>query len=366
MKIGCPKEIKNNENRVGLLPDAVSLLVKDGHEVFVEKGCGSGIGVKDEGYQASGATLLDSIEILYGEADLIVKVKEPQPKELPLIEARHILFTYLHLAPENELTEALLKSGCTAVAYETVMNEKGQLPLLSPMSKIAGSLATQVGAHFLEKPSGGRGILLGGVDGVQPAKVTVLGGGIVGGEAIRIALGMGADVNLIDISESALKFQGDRFGQRLKLVNSSEKDVSEVIAQSDLMIGAVLVPGAEAPRVVSKEWVGTMKEGSVVVDVAIDQGGCIETSEVTNHDRPVVNKMGVLHYGVPNIPSLVALTASQALSQATSPYVRELAQQGFKACINKSEAIKAGVNIMNGQLTNKAVARAQSRDFIKL
>ncbi len=344
MKIGVPKEVKTSEFRVALTPRAVRTLAEAGHETVVEKGAGSGVGLTDGQYAAAGAEIAGSAEEVFEKASLIVKVKEPQKSEYPLITRKHTLFCYLHLAAEKELTDALVASGAKAVAFETVQLDDGSLPLLEPMSAIAGRISTQVGAAFLQKDNGGKGVLMGGIAGVRPAKVLVVGGGIVGHGAASVALGMGAEVTVIDKNHSKLAFFQERFGGRIKTLPSYRSMIDEECATADLVVGAVLVPGLKAPKVINGETIAKMEEGSVFTDVSIDQGGCSETSRPTFHDDPVYKVGGVTHYCVTNIPSLAARTSTYALSGKIAPYVLKIADGDF------DRALLKGVNIEKGKL----------------
>jgi alanine dehydrogenase len=355
MKIGVPKEIKTREYRVGLVPANVRELVRHGHVVWVEKNAGAGIGAGDEEYQAAGAHISSSAEAIYSTADLIVKVKEPQSNERGLLRPGQMLFTYLHLAPDPEQTRDLVASGATCIAYETVTSPHGGLPLLAPMSEVAGRLAVQAGAYFLEEAHGGRGILLGGVPGVAPAKVVILGGGVVGTQAADVALGMGADVCLIDRNIDVLRRVQQQFGHALKTVFSTHDAIEQHCRQADLVIGSVLIPGAEAPKLISRDIVRQMQSGSVIVDVAIDQGGCCETSRPTTHDAPTYTVDGVIHYCVANMPGSVPRTSAYALNNATLPYVLALADQGLQALRDNPHLLE-GLNVHRGKVTNRAVA----------
>ncbi|HFB39248.1 MAG TPA: alanine dehydrogenase [Oceanithermus sp.] len=355
MKIGVPKEIKPMEFRVAMTPGGVESLVRRGHEVLVEKGAGVGSGMPDAEYEAAGARLV-SAEEAWG-AELVVKVKEPLPEEYKYLRPGLLLFTYLHLAASRELTEAMVKSGVTGIAYETVQLEDGSLPLLVPMSEVAGRMATQVGAYYLEKPMGGRGILLGGVPGVAPASVVILGGGTVGTNAAKIALGMGAQVYVLDVNHRRLQYLDDVFGGRLITLTSTEANLKKVVQFADLLIGAVLIPGAKAPKLVTREMVASMKEGAVIVDVAVDQGGCVETIRPTTHDDPTYLVDGVVHYGVANMPGAVPRTSTFALTNQTLPYVLKLAEKGLEA-LKEDPALLKGLNVHAGRLTHPAVAEA--------
>ncbi len=358
IKIGVPKEIKNHEYRVGLTPGSVRELVHQGHQVYVQSGAGVSIDFTDALYQAAGATILPDAKSVYHIADMIVKVKEPQPNECLMLRADQTLFTYLHLAPDLEQTKALMASKVTAIAYETVTDAAGRLPLLAPMSEVAGRLAIQAGAHCLEKACGGRGVLLGGVPGVAPANVVVLGGGVVGYNAIRMAVGMEASVTVLDRSLNRLKELDDLFGSSLKTIYSTTDTLEEYITQADLVIGAVLLPGAAAPKLITRALLKKMKQGAVIVDVAIDQGGCCETSRPTTHADPTYVEEGVVHYCVANMPGNAARTSTLALNNATLPYVLTLARKGTVKALQDDIYLRAGLNVMHGHLTCKAVADA--------
>jgi alanine dehydrogenase len=356
MKIGLPKEIKDQEFRVGLTPASVKALVNQGHEVAVEQGAGDGAGFTDEEYRAVGAMIVADGAIAWSQ-DMVVKVKEPQPSEYQFFRQDLLLFTYLHLAAERALTEALMKSGITAIAYETVMTADGKLPLLTPMSIIAGRLSVQFGARYLEKQQGGRGVLLGGVPGVRPGRVRILGGGIVGTEAARIAVGMGAQVQILDISVDRLAYLETLFGSRVELLYSTAAQVEQVVPEADLLIGAVLVPGRKAPTLVNRDRVAQMRPGSVIIDVAVDQGGCIETLRPTSHSQPTYVEEGVVHFGVPNMPGAAPWTATQALNNSTLPYVLKLANHGLNA-LKDDPALAQGLNVAEGKITYPAVQEA--------
>ncbi|MBL8225528.1 MAG: alanine dehydrogenase [Chromatiales bacterium] len=358
MRIGVPKEIKPDEYRVGLTPASVRELVHHGHEVLVEAGAGDGVGVRDADYVRAGARMLPAAAEVWAGAELVVKVKEPQPVEYAHLRRGLVLFTYLHLAPDPGQTAALLKSGCTAIAYETVTCPHGSLPLLSPMSEVAGRMAVQAGAHCLEREAGGPGILLGGVPGVRAASVVVLGGGTVGTNAIRVAMGMEAQVTVIDRSLARLKELDFQFGGRLNTIYSTVEAIEHYVADADLVIGAVLVPGAAAPRLVTREMVRAMRGRSVIVDVAIDQGGCCETSRPTTHSKPTYVEEGVVHYCVANMPGAVARTSAFALNNATLPYVLALAGKGWWQALADDAGFRAGLNVHEGVLTCPAVADA--------
>lgn len=357
MKIGVPKEIKIHEYRVGLTPAGVRELVGHGHEVMVETGAGEGIACDDDAYRAMGARILPDAASVWGEAEMVVKVKEPQPAEYGFLREGLVLFTYLHLAADPQQTEALVKSGITAIAYETVTDPQGRLPLLAPMSEVAGRMAAQVGAHCLEKEKGGAGVLMGGVPGTSPAKVAVIGGGVVGTNAARIALGMGADVTVLDKSLPRLAWLDEVFGPRLKTQFATLDAVETAVLDADLAIGAVLVPGAAAPKIITREMVRRMRTGAVIVDVAIDQGGCTETSRPTSHADPTYLVDGVVHYCVTNMPGAVARTSAHALNHATLPFVLALAGKGWRQALTEDEHLRRGLNVHAGRVTHEAVAR---------
>ncbi|WP_028535164.1 alanine dehydrogenase [Paludibacterium yongneupense] len=357
MLIGVPKEIKNHEYRVGLTPAAVRELIAHGHKVMVQSQAGLAIGFADEHYLQAGAVLASSAEEVFAHTDMIVKVKEPQPVECRLLRPGQVLFTYLHLAPDPEQTALLLQSDAVAIAYETVTDERGGLPLLAPMSEVAGRMAIQAGAHALEKAQGGRGVLLGGVPGVPPGRVVVIGGGVVGLNAARVALGMGADVTLLDKSLPRLKEIDLVFRGQIKTLVSNAANIDEIIRDADLVVGAVLVPGAAAPKLVTRAMLKHMKAGAVLVDVAIDQGGCFETSHATTHQDPTYVVDGVVHYCVANMPGGVARTSTLALNNATLPYTLELADKGWSVALLENIHLRHGLNICRGNVTYAAVAR---------
>lgn len=359
MRIGVPKEVKNHEYRVGLSPASVAVLVQQGHDVWVQQHAGTAIGFSDDDYRAAGAQLATDAAAVFHAAELIVKVKEPQPQELAFIQPHHRLFTYLHLAPDPHLTQALLRSGCTAIAYETVTDAQGRLPLLAPMSEIAGRIAVQAGAHCLEMASGGRGVLLAGAPGVPAADVLVLGGGVVGRNAVAIAVGMGARVTVLDTSLSVLRELDARYGNRIHTQVSTPAVLDELLPQCDLLIGAVLVPGSAAPKLVRRAHLARMRRGAVIVDVAIDQGGCVESARPTSHSEPTYVEDGVVHYCVTNMPGAVARTSTLALNNATLPFVERLAGQGIVPALREHAGLRAGLNIARGQLTNAQVASSQ-------
>ncbi len=353
MEIGVPKEIKDQEFRVGLSPSSVRVLRDRGHLVFVETNAGMGAGFSDADYQQAGANIVPTAIDAWSR-ELVVKVKEPLAEEYPYLKKPKLLFTYLHLAADRHLTEALMDSGITAIAYETVELADGKLPLLTPMSVIAGRLAVQFGARYLEKQQGGRGVLLGGIPGVRSGRVTILGGGVVGTEAAKIAVGMGAQVEILDISVDRLSYLETLFGSRVELLYSNASNIERIVPQADLLIGAVLVLGKRAPILVSRELVGKMKPGSVIIDVAVDQGGCIETLRTTSHTKPTYVEEGVVHFGVPNMPGAVPWTATQALNHSTLPYVIKLANQGLDA-LDKDVALGKGLNVKGGRVVHPAV-----------
>ncbi|MDP2331096.1 MAG: alanine dehydrogenase [Reyranella sp.] len=363
MRVGVPKEIKDHEYRVGLVPSSVAELVRHGHEVLVEPGAGLGAGLGDDLYVAAGARIAADAGAVFTEAELIVKVKEPLPVERSRLRRGQVLFTYLHLAPDPEQTRALLASGVTAIAYETVTSPTGGLPLLTPMSEIAGRLAPQVGARYLERTEGGRGVLLGGVPGVPPAEVVVLGGGVSGTHAATIALGMGATVFVVDRSGEALRRIAAQF-PGVRTIFSTHDALAHILRRADLLVGAVLVPGAAAPKLVTREMVAAMKPGSVIVDIAIDQGGCCETSRPTTHSHPIYIEEGVIHYCVTNMPGAVARTSTFALNNATLPFVLALADKGWRQAIADDPHLRNGLNVHAGQLTCRPVAESQGLAFI--
>jgi alanine dehydrogenase len=365
MIIGIPKEIKDNEYRVALPPSGVETLVHAGHRVLVQEGAGLGSGFPDDTYVQSGATLLARAEDVWEGAELVVKVKEPLPAEYPYLRPGLLLFTYLHLAADKALTDALLAQQVTALAYETVQTADGALPLLKPMSEIAGRMAVQIGAHYLEQTYGGRGVLLGGVPGVRAGSVVIIGGGTVGANAAQIALGMGARVTVIDSNLERLRFLDQVWQGRVTVVASNHRSIFEAVRRAELLIGAVLLPGARAPILVTEEMIASMAPGSVVIDVAVDQGGCIETAHVTTHSVPIYLKHGVIHYAVANIPGAVPRTSTLALSNATLPYVLKLANRGLQAASGDA-ALAKGVNTMDGALTHPAVAGAFEREYVPI
>jgi alanine dehydrogenase len=363
MRVGVPKEVKVHEYRVGLVPSSVTELVAAGHEVIVETQAGAGIDFDDQDYIDAGARIAPDAATTFAEADMIVKVKEPQPQEIARLEPRHLLFTYLHLAPDPEQTQGLLKSGATCIAYETVTANDGSLPLLKPMSEVAGRMSVQVGAHYLEKEPGGRGVLLGGVPGVAPAKVAILGGGVSGVNAAQMAVGMRADVTIYDISNARLAELDMFFGSQIKTAYASKAAIAWAVANSELVIGAVLVPGAAAPKLVTRDMLKTMKRGSVLVDIAIDQGGCFETSRPTTHADPVFTVDDIIHYCVANMPGAVARTSAFALNNATLPFVLKLANRGAEAAMKADRHLAKGLNVSGGKIRHQAVAEALGLPF---
>ena len=364
MIVGMPKEIKNNEYRVGLTPEAVHELVVHGHEVVVESGAGAGIDLGDEQYEAAGARLVDGAAAVFEQAELVVKVKEPQAAERARLRPGQTLFTYLHLAPDRPQTRDLLASGATCIAYETVRDGNGGLPLLAPMSEVAGRMSIQAGARCLEKSHQGRGVLLGGVPGVNAATVVVIGGGVVGFGATQMAVGMGAHVIVLDKSIAVLRRFDAQFGNRVQTLFSSAKTIEESVLQADLVIGGVLIPGAAAPKLVSRQLIARMKRGAAVVDVAIDQGGCFETSTPTTHAEPTYVVDGVVHYCVANMPGAVARTASYALNNATLPYVLEIANKGVPGALAENPGLLQGLSVVQGRLTCPLVGAAQNIESI--
>lgn len=363
MIIAVPKEIKDNEYRVGLTAAGVEVLVSSGHQVLVEESAGQGSGIADQSYLNSGAKIISNKKDLFKKAEMIIKVKEPLKEEYDLLQPGQILFTYLHLAAEKELIKALKEKNITAFAYETVEKEDGELPLLTPMSEVAGRLSVQAAAAYLEKPNGGSGVLLGGVPGVKPAKVVVVGGGIVGRNAARVAFGMGAEVTIMDIKQSTMRYLDDIFHGSIKTIMSNPNHVAAEIKEADVVIGAVLIPGAKAPNLVTEKMIKSMRNGSVVVDVAIDQGGCIETSKARTHSDPVFIKHGVVHYSVSNMPGAVARTSTFALTNSTLPYIKKLADQGYQKAMLNDHSLALGLNIHQGDIIHQRVAESFEEDF---
>ena len=364
MLIGIPKEIKNHEYRVGLTPESVAEVVHHGHRVVVETGAGAGIDESDEAYVAAGASIVDDAATVFGEAEMIIKVKEPQAVERAMLRPGQLLFTYLHLAPDPEQTADLVNSGATCIAYETVTDASGGLPLLRPMSQVAGRMAVQAGATALEKSHGGRGVLLGGVPGVKPAKVVVLGGGVVGFNAAQMAVGMHADVTILDRNPAVIDRLDAHFEGRARVLFSTRAALQEAVAEADLVVGAVLVPGAAAPKLVTKDMLSGMQNGAVLVDVAIDQGGCFETSRATTHADPTFIVDSVVHYCVANMPGGVARTSTHALNNATLPFALALANKGWKQALRDDRHLAAGLNVWDGKVTCEPVARDLGYDYV--
>lgn len=367
MVVGVVKEIKAYENRVAITPAGVKALTKAGHTVLVEQDAGRGSGFEDNEYQAAGARIISSAAEVWSQADMIMKVKEPLQQEFQYFRPGQVIFTYLHLAPEPELTRALMTSQVVAIAYETVQMPDRSLPLLTPMSEVAGRMSVQIGAHFLEKAHGGRGVLLGGVPGVAPGNVVIIGGGVVGTNAAKIAVGMGAQVTIIDINADRLRYLDDIFGSRIQTQLSNEYAIAAAVERAELVIGAVLIPGARAPKLVTEEMVRTMKPGSVIVDVAVDQGGSVETADrITTHAQPVYEKHGVLHYAVANMPGAVPRTSTYALTGVTLPYALQLANKGWRQALQENGALARGANVVNGRITYEAVALAHGLPYTPL
>ncbi len=364
MIIGVPKEIKNNENRVAITPAGVMSFIKSGHEVFIETNAGVGSGFTDEAFVEAGAKILDGAAEVWEKADMVMKVKEPLPSEYEYFKEGLILFTYLHLAAEPELAKALTSKGVIAIAYETVEVNR-TLPLLTPMSEVAGRMASQIGAQFLQKNNGGKGILLGGIPGVKRGKVTVIGGGVVGTNAAKIAMGLGANVTIIDLSPERLRQLDDIFGNEIQTLMSNPLNIAEAVAESDLVIGAVLIPGAKAPKLVTEEMIKTMSPGSVVVDVAIDQGGIFETVDrITTHSDPTYDKHGVVHYAVANMPGAVPRTSTIGLTNVTIPYALQIANKGVYNAVIENKSLELGVNVANGSITYEVVAKDLGYDYV--
>ncbi len=364
MIIGVPKEIKNNENRVGLTPEGVIVLTKDGHKILVETSAGLGSGFEDSDYQAAGAELIKDKKDLFRRSEIIVKVKEPLESEYELLKEGQILYTFLHLAPNAELAEVLVEKHVSGIAYETVQLKNGSLPLLMPMSEVAGRMSVQMGAYLLQKYNGGRGILLGGVPGVPPAEVVIVGGGVVGTNAAKMAAGLGAKVTVLDINKQRLVYLDDIFNGRVTTIIYNQYNIADMVKKADLLIGAVLVAGARAPRTVTEEMVKTMKKGSVIIDVAIDQGGTIETIDrVSTHDNPCYEKYGVLHYSVANMPGAVPRTSTLALEAATLPYLADIANKGLKRALMEDTALMGGLNTFDGHITCKAAAESLGMEY---
>jgi alanine dehydrogenase len=363
MIIGVPKEIKNNENRVGITPAGVSIFKNQGHEVWIEEGAGLGSGFSDQDYTSAGAEIVPTAKKTWS-TDMVIKVKEPLPEEYQYFREGLILYTFLHLAPEPELTKALVEKKVVAIAYETLQLNNGSLPLLIPMSEVAGRMSIQIGAQFLEKPHGGKGVLLGGVPGVAPANVVIIGGGIVGENAAKMAIGLGARVTILDVNSDRLRQLDNLFEGRLTTIMSNSYNIAEAVKKADLLIGAVLIPGARAPRLVTEEMVKTMQPGSVIVDVAIDQGGSIETIDhITTHSNPTYERHGIIHYSVANMPGAVPRTSTIALTNATIPYGVQIANKGYKQAALDNKALALGINVINGVVTYKAVAEAHNFSY---
>jgi alanine dehydrogenase len=356
MHVGCPKEIKNHEYRVGLTPESARELVLQGHKVTIESGAGLGIGATDSEYEKAGAQIVDEPDAIFEHCEMVVKVKEPQPQERAKLREGQILYTYLHLAPDPEQTADLLKSGVTAIAYETVTGPGGTLPLLKPMSQVAGRMSVQAGANALEKAHGGRGVLLGGVPGVMPGKVVIIGGGVVGFNAAQMAVGLAADVTIMDRDPEVLERVGTHFEARANTRFSNKANLEEVVAEADLIIGAVLIPGAAAPKLITRDMLGAMKQGAVLVDVAIDQGGCFETSKPTTHAEPIYVVDDVVHYCVANMPGAVARTSTYALNNVTLPHALRIARYGWKEALRRDPHLAQGLNVHRGAVTYKAIA----------
>ena len=363
MIIGVPKEIKNNENRVGMTPSGVQEMTKRGHTVYVQASAGDNSGFSDAAYTAAGAKILPTIEEVYAIAEMIVKVKEPIGCEYPLVRKGQLLFTYFHFASSEPLTKAMIESGAVCCAYETVERKDRTLPLLIPMSEVAGRMATQEGCYLLERPRGGKGKLIGGVPGVKPARVLVIGGGVVGTAAARMAAGLGADVTICDVSLPRLSYLTDVMPKNVKTLMSSEYNIREELKTADLVVGSVLIPGAKAPKLVTREMLGLMQKGSVLVDVAIDQGGCFETSHPTTHEEPTYYVDGILHYCVANIPGAVPYTSTLALTNATLPYALQLADKGWQKACADNEELRKGLNVVDGKVVYKEVAEARNLPF---
>jgi alanine dehydrogenase len=356
MIVGVPKEIKNKENRVGMVIAGVRSLTNSGHKVLVQCNAGQGVGITDEDYRKAGATLLATPKEIFDKADMIIKVKEPLPEEYSLLRENQILYTYLHLAADERLTKALMERQIVGIAYETIQPADGSLPLLAPMSAVAGRMATQIGATYLQHDNGGKGLLLGGVTGVERGRVVILGGGVVGINAAKMAVGLGAQVTIVDTNVHRLDYLSDIFGNAISTLYSNSEQIERVVTQADLVIGAVLVPGAKAPKLVSREMVSKMAPGGVVVDVAVDQGGSVETCRPTSHEHPTYTVDGVVHYAVPNMPGAVPRTSTYALTNVTLKYAMMIANLGWKAAVSKDEALRKGVNILNGKVAYKQVA----------
>jgi alanine dehydrogenase len=361
--VGVPREIKEDEYRVGMIPVGVEMLARAGHQVLIEKGAGLGSGLSDREYAQSGGRIVDTADEVYQQAEMIVKVKEPQAQELAKIHPGQVLFTFFHFAADRQLTEAVLSSGCVAIAYETVRDAQGRLPLLTPMSEVAGKMSIQEGAKYLERPMHGRGILLGGVPGVEPAAVMILGAGVVGTNAAKVAAGLGARVVVMDINIDRLRYLDDVMPANVHTIFSDPHTIRDYIVEADLVIGAVLIPGAKAPKLVSREYLATMKKGAVIVDVSVDQGGCCETIKPTTHSHPIYEVDGVVHYAVSNIPGAVGRTSTFALANATLPYVVRLGNLGYRKAARADPGLAEGINIQKGRVTNRAVAETFNMDY---
>ena len=366
MILGLPKEIKDNEARVGLVPAGVHTLVQDGHRVLIQRDAGEGSWIPDREFEAAGGEIVESAAEVYGRADMIVKVKEPIKAEYEMLREGQILFTYLHLAPAPQLTQALLRRKVTGVAYETIRLSNGALPLLTPMSEVAGRMAIHVGAYYLQKPNGGRGELLGGVPGVPPANVVIIGGGVVGINATKMAIGLGARVTIIDRDAERLRYLDDIFFSRIETLMSNTYNIRDSLTRADLLIGAVLIVGAEAPKLVTRQMISTMKKGAVVVDVAVDQGGCLETTRPTTHSDPTYEVDGIIHYCVANMPGAVPRTSTLALTNVTLAYARRLANLGFREAVLKDQSLQEGVNVYKGHITYEPVAQALNLSYTPL
>lgn len=366
MKIGIPKEIKNNENRVGMLPYGVAQLVADGNIVYVEKNAAIGLGISDDEYVQSGAIILDSLEEVFSKSEMIIKVKEPQPREISLFRPDHLVYTYLHLSADKNLTENLIKTGATFIAYETVTGKNKTLPLLLPMSEVAGRMAVQVGSTYLQKNNGGKGILLGGVTGTERAKVVIIGAGISGQNALKMAVGLNADVTILDIDIEKLRYLDDIYGNKIKTLYSTKSHIETSVINADLVIGCVLLPGAKAPKLVTKDMIMKMEKGTVLVDIAIDQGGCFETSKATTHENPIYFVNDVLHYCVANMPGAFPKTSTYALNNATLEYARKLSKLGAIEACKKYPDLANGLSILNGKLVDKIVAHDLELPFSEL
>lgn len=366
MIIGTTKELKNHEYRVGLIPDNVAMFVKGGHTVYVETKAGDGVGFTDEMYKEAGAIILDTPKEVFDKCDMIIKVKEPEPCEYDYLKEGQILYTYLHLAPNPSLSEALINKKVKAIAYETITDEEGNLPCLRPMSQIAGRLSVQEGAKYLEKSFGGRGILLGGVPGVEKGNIVIIGGGVAGTYAAKAAVGIGAQVTLLDVNISRLSYLEDIFGSSVTTLYSTEANIIKSLEKADLVIGSVLIPGGKTPKLIRREHLKYMKKGSVIVDIAIDQGGCCESSHVTTHDDPVFIEEGVVHYCVGNMPGAVPYTSTLALSNSTFKYAKLMADNGFENAVKMNDGLKNGVNIYNGKCTNKNVAESLGYEYVEI